>query len=208
MKPTIILIGKIVDPTFDRLIDMVRKCEFEKINLIYKQDDLGELKEKDFRGFLIYCLQSEELIKWSGYITNNFPACFKVYFYDSLIEENLKNSILLNFDFAIAGKNHEKDLHGLLAYLKINYWKKIPGYVFSKNGKQISDTCRRIINAFEILDIQFANIKNVSTKLDIDTFHIKREIISNLNMNFSDLKETIKTYYYENFPDKLKLSYL
>ncbi len=111
---------------------------------------------------------------------------------------------MLNFDFAIAGKNHEKELQYLLAYLNINYWKKIPGYVFGKNGRQISDTCRRIINALEIMDIQTANIKKVSTKLDIDTPHIKREIISNLNLNFNDLKETIEAYYYKNFPDKLE----
>ncbi len=96
---------------------------------------------------------------------------------------------MLNFDFVIAGKNCEKDLQDLLVYLKINYWKKISRYVFGKNEGQISVTCSKIVNAVGILDIKSASIKDASNKINFDIHHINREIKSNFNLNFSDLKK-------------------
>ena len=202
MIPQVIVISQENEPLIRELIDQLIRHDFTNLNLAQRPNDLAELISNDFKGFIIFCLPPEELAAWMPYIDHNLLSMFKIYFYDSLIEEDLNSSLFLQFDYIIAGENKNGILKQQLDFLKMNYWRKIPLLQLGIEQPQLSKLLKKILLTLEKTDINLITLDHISTRLNVSTDTIRNELKDKLNINYSQLKNSLINYYREHYPDE------
>jgi hypothetical protein len=202
MIPQIIIISNEDEPLLKDLIDELVRHDFTSLKRVYDHDNFSHLLDSEFKGFLIFCLSPADLARWMPYLKNRLLNYFKIYYYNSLIEENVDSSMFINFDHLIVGESKNGILSYQLDFLKMNFWRKIPLFHLGIEHSQISKLLKKIIYTIEKSDINVMTLDLISTKLNISSEIIRQELKNKLNMHYSDLKNSLIDYYRENYPDE------
>jgi len=203
MDPRVIIISKKNEPTIKHLIhaleDQCIKCE----EFIYSKQELQKFDTSDFKGFFIFCLSPSDIKIWLKGLEEKFLNFFKIYSYDYLIEDDIDSSVFLLFDYIIAGEQENGILHRQLEYLKLNYWRKIPISALGFQRVQGSKLIAKLFQVLEKTDIDLTNLDQLSKQLNVSKDSIRIEIKKNLNMHYSQLRDTLLQYYQEYYPEKI-----
>jgi hypothetical protein len=202
MGPQVIIISSEDEHLLKNLIDELIYHEFASLKLIYDGYKLIEQLSHGFKGFIIFCLPPGKLIHWIPFIRKRLLNYFKIYYYHSLIEENVDTSIYANFDYLIAGETKNGILSHQLSFLKMNYWRKIPLLHLGIQQSQISKLIKKIIYTIEKSDISVMTLEHISSKLNISPEVIRQELKNKLNMHYTELKNSLIDYYRKNYPDE------
>lgn len=200
----VIVIGNPEASICSEVVSVLHKRNNFCIKKIDSPEDLSTLLQNGLRGFLIFTLPANRLDKWSDYLSKNGPwNYFSVYYNDSLFTQNISDSIYLEFDFVIAGKQRKANLSNLLNYLTENYWRKIPYSLLPTKNGSITNLMRRILFSFEVQNPEELTLHKISAKLKVPQSFIRQEITNVIDLNFSDLKKLVLDYYQKNYSQYL-----
>jgi hypothetical protein len=202
MSPQVIIVSNEDELLLRQLIDELIRHDFTNLKLVQEQNALLNLINPYFKGFIIFCLPPDDLRHWMPFINGRLSNYFKIYYYNSLIEEDVSASMFLNFDYIIAGESKDAILSYQLDFLKSNYWRKIPLRHFGIEQTQISKLLKKIILTIEKTDINIVTLDHISASLNVSSETIRQELKDKLNINYSELKESLINYYRENYPDE------
>jgi len=205
MNPKVILISKKNEPSLNFLLTILKEHKIECQNIIHSRANLNEIDTVNFKGFFIFCLPPPEIKKWLQNHDDKFLNHFKIYSYNFLIEDNIDNSVFLKFDFINAGEMENGILHKQLAFLKSNYWRKIPLSILGLKKVPDSKLIRKLFNILERTDINITNFDQLSKKLNVSKEILRREIKKNLKIQYPELRSLLLDYYMEYFPEKLDI---
>jgi hypothetical protein len=202
MKPKITVISRQDEPLLQELLDELHQRGFHGIPVCEQRSELKNYLQSEYKGFFIFCLSPHAVKNWYRPITHDLINYFKIYYYHSLLAQEIKTSIFLYFDFLITGEAKNHTLSTQLNFLEQNYWKKIPLKLLGIRRSRVSRLLQNIIKIMEIADVEDITLDHVSRKLDLQPQIVRQEIKNRLNMNYLDLKNTILKYYHQNYPDE------
>ena len=84
----------------------------------------------------------------------------------------------------------------------MNYWRKIPLLRLGIERDKFSNLLKKIILTIEKTDINLITIDHLSSKLNVSSDTIRQELKDKLNINYSQLKSSLISYYREHYPDE------
>jgi hypothetical protein len=197
MIPKVIIISNKEESSIERLIDTLHEFKLDCLEIIDCIERLKAINLPDFRGFFIFYLPPAEIGYWIKNLRIEFLNYFKVYCYDYLMVNNINTSEFLVFDFINAGEQEHEALQKHLAFLKDNYWRKIP---LSKLGlKKIPDSglLNKIFYILEHSDIISMTQQKLSNQLNVRDAEVRLELKKHLNLSFSRLRSMLIAHYQE-----------
>lgn len=199
MHPTIIIVGQCNDPIVAEFVSILRNKNLDRILIIQNYKDLMEFINNDREGFLIFTLPPETVTDWLNPLHYSLDKWFKIYYYNYFVSTELQVLLNFEFDFILVGEKRKNEFERVLNFLNKHYTKKIPISIFPRRRGVLSSLMRKVLRIIELHDPKNIDLENVAHLVKTPPQVVRKEIKSNLNLNFYEFRKIIGIYYKTKF---------
>lgn len=201
MNGQVVIVGK-ENEILREAIKALQQVEISDYLLVHNKEDLLQVIREEFQGFIVFAINLDELAGWEEVFEKQLKNYYTVYFYNSLVVDDLSRFVGMDFDFIAVGEERLESFKKLINYLAENYWKKIPVEMLNINYCSLSNLLRKILFLFETSRTQQIKITTLAEKIGVSPHEIRQEIKNTLGLRYSDLKKIIYNYYKYKHPEK------
>jgi hypothetical protein len=184
----------------DKIINYLQSRERIYTRIITDAEECNTFLENGFKGFLVFQMDPPALSHWFSRCRHNFNNFYKLYYNSNLYIHGLYNSIMMDFDFVIVDNSTNIKTLKIIDFLESNFWRKIPARLISDNGNHLNPLVKKIIKIIELSDIHTLTLECVASRLNLNSNIIRHTLRRQCNKSFTELKDTLTTYYKSNFP--------